>query len=102
MNKLLKLLYSLTKYNILDTNKGKIFILHNVLILLIFTYLYRYTALNYGNDKEKKIFSNLEDSLYYTIVTQFGVGYGDIVPQTKIMKRLCIVHILLVFLIILY
>lgn len=101
MNKLLRILYSFRRGITIKT-KGKLFILHNLIILVVFTFLYRFIALNYGNDKEKKLFSNLENSFYYTTVTQFGVGYGDIVPESKIMKRFCIAHVLLVFLIILY
>ena len=82
--------------------KNEKFILHNIILLLLFTFIYKHMADNYGNVAEKKNFKKYENSFYYTCVTQFGVGYGDIVPQTKYMKRCCMIHILLVFLIILY
>jgi len=96
-----RILYSFRR-DISIKTKGKLFILHNLIILIVFTYIYRFIALNYGNETEKKQFSKLENSFYFTTVTQFGIGYGDIVPETKIMKRFCIAHIIIVFLIILY
>lgn len=97
MNKLLTIL-KIESFKI----KNKTFILHNIFILLIFTIIYKYTAREYGTKKDKNNFSNLLDSFYYTTITQFGVGYGDIYPESKHMKCLCIIHVLIVFLIILY
>lgn len=82
--------------------KNKTFIIHNIIILLLFTFIYKYIAEKYGDITEKNNFNTYENTFYYTCVTHFGVGYGDIVPQTKYMKRCCTIHILLVFLIILY
>lgn len=82
--------------------KNKIFIIHNVIVILLFIFIYKYVAEKYGNEYEKKTFNTYENTVYYTCVTHFGVGYGDIVPKTKYMKRCCVLHILLVFLIILY
>ena len=97
MNKLLRIL----KINTFKTQK-KIFIIHNLVIIICFTFIYRYVAKNYGSETDRKNFSNIENSFYYTTVTHFGVGYGDIVPESVVLKRTCIIHILLVFLIILY
>jgi hypothetical protein len=55
--------------------------------------------MNYGNEQDKKKFDSYENCFYFTIVTQFSVGYGDIVPSSDAMKRGSMIHILLVFLI---
>ena len=82
--------------------KNKKFIFHNILLILIFTILYKNLASRFGNKFERKELETYEKSLYFTCVTHFGVGYGDIVPKTRFLRGFCIIHILLVFLIILY
>lgn len=74
-------------------------IFHNLLLICIFSLVYNYIAKNYGNEIDKKNFDSYENCFYFTIVTQFSVGYGDIVPSSDVMKRFSIIHILLVFLI---
>jgi len=74
-------------------------ILYNLLLICVFSIIYNYVAINYGNDNDKKNFESYENCFYFTIVTQFSIGYGDIVPSSNIMKRFSIIHILLVFLI---
>ena len=81
---------------------NKKFVMHNLIIILLFTVIYKHVAKYYGTENEKNDFSDIEDCFYFTIVTHFGIGYGDIVPESKLMKRICIVQILLVFLVILY
>ena len=81
---------------------NKTFILHNLIIILFFTYFYKQAAKYYGTKMEKKNFKTMEDCFYFTIITHFGVGFGDIVPESKIMKRLCMLQIILVFLVLLY
>ena len=82
--------------------KNKKFIFHNILLIFIFSILYKNLALQFGNEIEKNELGTYEKSLYFTCVTHFGVGYGDIVPKTRFLRGFCIIHILLVFLIILY
>ena len=74
-------------------------IFHNLLLICIFSLVYKYIAMNYGNEQDKKKFDSYENCFYFTIVTQFSVGYGDIVPSSDAMKCVSIIHILLVFLI---
>ena len=81
---------------------NKRFIIHNLIVILLFTYFYKHVAKHYGSKTEKLKFESIEDCFYFTIITHFGVGYGDIVPESKIMKRLCMLQIILVFLILLY
>ena len=49
-----------------------------------------------GSEKDKANIKTYEDALYYTIITQFTVGYGDIVPHSKIMRRITMLQIVTV------
>lgn len=40
------------------------------------------------------------DALYFTVVTHFTVGYGDIVPRTRLLKVVCMSQILVAFILI--
>jgi lipoprotein signal peptidase len=94
----LRYMFSLLKFKINNLT----FILHNFILLIMFTILYKEIIKKYGNDREKQQLSTYEDSLYFTCITHFGVGFGDITPETPIFRKLCIIHILLVFLVLLY
>jgi hypothetical protein len=50
-----------------------------------------------NNDKEHLSFT---DILYFTTVTMFTVGYGDITPKTKIIKYLLIIKLYINFIIV--
>ena len=81
---------------------NKKILINNLIIILLFSQIYKYVAKHYGTENEKKNFANIEDCVYFTIITHFSVGYGDIVPESKLMKRLCMLQIILVFLVFLY
>ena len=87
---------SLVKLEFLKQNKK----LHiHFYLFLLFTFIYysidQYLA-NTNNDYQP-MFQDIHTCLYYTIVTQFTVGYGDISPKHYIMRYLCSFHILLSF-----
>ena len=73
--------------------KSLLYILYS---LVFFSILY-YNVVKYvGSKKDKANIKTYEDALYYTIVTQFTVGFGDIVPHSKIMRRITMLQILTV------
>ena len=84
-----------TKKNII---RKKNFIIKNLIVLLIFTLMYQYIPLILNNEEDKKQFNTFQNSLYYTIMTHFGVGTSEMIPRSKIMRNLSIFHILFVFL----
>ena len=53
--------------------------------------------IKYGLSDEEN-FSNLENCVYYSVMTHFTVGFGDITPQSPVMRALTIIHVLMAFL----
>lgn len=82
--------------NLVDLNKY--FFVH-ALLIIIFTMLYYYASLYSQNDNDKKVFgSTFEQTLYYTISTHFTIGFGDMRPESLIIRRLTMCQIVVAFL----
>jgi uncharacterized membrane protein len=76
--------------------QNKLLIIH-VLCIILFSYIYFIVAQKQGSKKDKENFQSLEDSLYYTTITHFTIGFGDISPESKIMRRITMVQALIAF-----
>ncbi len=73
------------------------------LILLIVFWIINTIFIKLGHFTYKFTSKNnnlLIDSLYYTIVSQTGTGYGDIVPTTSTAKFITIIHLLTTYILI--
>ena len=68
--------------------------------IIVFSIIYYVT--NYILKENKKTFVSYLDTIYFTIVTHFSVGYGDITPKNKLHKLLAIIQIITSFIISLY
>lgn len=69
------------------------FLPHHIVIFLVFAILYH--ILKQPEDEES--LQTIEDALYFSIVTHFTVGFGDISPKSKVLRRLSMIQILLAF-----
>tara|TARA_B100000925_G_C22008356_1_gene474779 strand:+ start:430 stop:711 length:282 start_codon:yes stop_codon:yes gene_type:complete len=49
-----------------------------------------------GEDEDER-FHDFGTTLYYTVVTHFTIGYGDISPKTPLLRFLCCAQIILAF-----
>lgn len=72
-------------------------ILGQLIIIFIYSIIYWKCHNIYEEDTHMFRVGGYLDSLYYTVVTHFSVGYGDIVPKSRFMKIVCISQILLAF-----
>ena len=63
--------------------------------IVLFTIIYYY--LSQKSEEDKSNFKSVEDSLYYTIITHFTIGFGDISPKSKMMRRATMLQALIVF-----
>ena len=79
----------------------------HILVILLFTIVYKLISDIEYQEKQhsiKKIVGrrtlnkeSLEEILYFSVVTHFTIGFGDIVPETKLMRRAVICHVLTAF-----
>ncbi len=69
----------------------------HLIIIILFSFLYYYFAIKYGSEKDVKNFNKLENCFYYTTITHFTIGFGDITPESSILKRFTILQIFLAF-----
>jgi len=72
---------------------------YHAVVIIVFSILYY--ALSKGNlvgDDEDERFQDYGSTLYYTVVTHFTIGYGDISPKSAILRILCCCQIVLAFL----
>lgn len=70
------------------------------IIAVLFAVIYYITYDNYTFKNSHPIKNKQEkfiNSIYYSVVTQFTVGYGSIYPQTNIGKIICMIHIFISF-----
>ena len=75
---------------IIQNNK---FLPYHILIVLVFSVIYYYLQVKEEGDSLK----SLEEALYFSVVNHFTVGFGDITPKSKRLRRLCMIQILLAF-----
>ena len=70
------------------------FMLLNLVLVMIFTIIYKLVSM--GDDKAFSSPLDFMDALYFAVVTQSTVGYGDISPKSKTSKSCVMLHITLV------
>lgn len=71
---------------------------YHLATIIIFSVLYHFLAKGkFVGDDEDESFQNYGSTLYYTIVTHFTIGYGDIYPKTPLLRFLCCTQIILAF-----
>lgn len=88
---LLKLIKNTNRKNI------KYYFITQSIIIILFSFIYYLT--NYLDNQYEHIFDNYLDCIYFTVVTHFTVGYGDISPKTKLHKILTMLQIITAFVI---
>jgi len=77
--------------------KQNLLLPYHLLVIGIFSAIYWQLAKTHGTKDDKKHFLNFEDSFYYTTITHFTIGFGDISPEAKYLRRLTLVHVFIAF-----
>ena len=73
------------------------FFIH-LIIIFIFTNLYYFLS-PYSNEEDNNVFGeSWERNLYYSTLTHFTIGFGDITPKSKLFRRLTMCQVILAFL----
>ena len=76
--------------------QNKLLFVH-IATILVFSIIYYFAAPSKGTKKDKENFKSYESSLYYTTITHFTVGFGDISPESPILRRLTMMQVLIAF-----
>ena len=86
--------------NTLINKSTNINLKYHIYVVIFFTILYHTLAMCdcAPEDIEAGNFTHIGASLYFTIITHSTVGFGDISPKSSIMRTLCCVQIIIVFL----
>jgi hypothetical protein len=69
------------------------YIFHHITLILIFSFLYY----KFQAKEDNKRFKDWEEAVYFAVVTHFTVGFGDISPKSKLLRRLCMLQIFIAF-----
>jgi len=83
------MIYSFSKFN---KHKLKL----HLIIISLFTIIYYYVTKYYGSERDRKEIKTMFDSFYLSATTHSTIGYGDIAPQSSILRMITILHIFIV------
>jgi hypothetical protein len=68
---------------------------YHVIVILLFAVINMIVAKKYGTKGDKKRFSTFENCLYFSTITHSTVGYGDLFPESKALRRVAMLHIVI-------
>jgi len=67
-------------------------LLDQVVVILLFSIITFFTYDHYNFKKTRNLRDKIINCVYFSTVTQFTLGYGDITPQTNLSKLINIFH----------
>ena len=67
---------------------------YHLIIILLFAVINLVVANQYGTDGDKKRFASFENCLYFSTITHSTVGYGDLFPESIALRRVAMLHII--------
>ena len=70
---------------------------YHLLVIIIFSLIYYYVSKTESGIKDKEKMNTYTDCFYFTTITHFTIGFGDIAPESKILRILVIVQVLIAF-----
>ena len=70
--------------------------IYHLMIITLFTFIYYYVAKEYGTERDKREISSIFNSFYLSATTHSTIGYGDIAPQSHLLRTITIIHIFIV------
>lgn len=72
-------------------------LLFNIILITIFTFIYKF--IDYIDNKAFSKRLSTFDSFYFSAISSFTIGYGDIIPKSKLAKIAVIINTLLFWMI---
>jgi len=71
---------------------------YHIILIIIFTIIFNLYSPYSDNEEDKKNFSSFFQTFYFTTVTHFTVGFGDITPKSNVLRSVTMCHMFLTFL----
>ncbi len=65
-------------------------IIFNIFLIFIFTSIYKLLDIIDNNSFSERL--DIYNAFYFSSITNFTLGYGDILPKTRIAKMFVILH----------
>ena len=81
--------------NLFDSYKEKF--IYNIILIFIFTFAYKIAHELIPNSFNTYL--SFSETFYFTCVTNFTLGYGDVLPTNVVTKALVCIHVFLFWLI---
>lgn len=72
-------------------------IIAQLVVILVYSGVYWWLHTWHNWDADMFTDGGYFDALYFTVVTHFAVGYGDITPRTRLLKVVCMSQIIIAF-----
>ena len=67
-------------------------LIDQVVVILLFSIITFLTYDHYNFNKTNNLRDKIINCVYFSTVTQFTIGFGDVTPQTNLSKLINIVH----------
>ena len=77
--------------------KRNFFLPYHLFLIIVFTTLIYYYVPYSDNEHDKKSFDSYFSTLYFTTMTHFTIGFGDIAPSGSFLRLISMIHIILAF-----
>jgi len=90
-------IYYMISHLIDKLKKQNYFLPYHFLIILFFSILIYHYAPYGDNEQDKKSFDNYFSTLYFTTMTHFTIGFGDIAPSGSFLRLISMIHVILAF-----
>ena len=76
--------------------QNRLFFYH-ILVIVIFSIIYYYVSKLKGTMKDKEKMNTYMNCFYFTTITHFTIGFGDIVPESNVLRILVMSQVLIAF-----
>jgi len=77
--------------------KRNFFLPYHLLLIIFFSVVVYFYAPYSDNEDDKKNFDRFFSTVYFTTVSHFTVGFGDITPKGTFLRLITMIHIILAF-----
>lgn len=74
------------------------FLPFHLLLILVFSLFFYFYSPYTDNTQDIENYKEYFQTLYYTMITHFTIGFGEITPKSKSLRMATMIHVFLTFL----